>query len=211
MERGAKQTQDPLAALPGPASSEPSSLFPPPTNTRNPLDREFLLGTETGALLAARLDARAAPKKDAPPAALHAFADRRRAVCAAALEALPCGARVALVATPGALFVASGRGPGLASMFDKRAAGEGPAAAWEPLLEVGVPSLRSCLWLGPRGGGGLPARFAWLVGGCICHGHLLLEVGRVGFVCLVGSSGSRGVCLVGWLEWVAWGVVGWLA
>jgi hypothetical protein len=69
-----------LAALPGPASSEPSSLFPPPTNTRNPLDREFLLGTETGALLAARLDARAAPKKDAPPAALHAFADRRRAV-----------------------------------------------------------------------------------------------------------------------------------
>ncbi|GBF90405.1 hypothetical protein Rsub_03401 [Raphidocelis subcapitata] len=145
---------------------------------------EVLLGTETGSLHAARIDARAPAKKDAPPSPLHDWSDRRRAVCAAAVEALPCGARVALVATPGALFVASGPGPGLESAFARfqgggvgggGGGGAGEGRVWEPLLEVAVPSLRSCLWLGARGGGGLPARFAWMVGGCICHGHLLLE------------------------------------
>jgi hypothetical protein len=51
------------------------------------------------------------------------------------------------------------------------------ASAWEPLIEVAVPSNHSRLHL-PRAGGpqSLPGRFAWLVGGSICHGHLLLQV-----------------------------------
>ena len=57
------------------------------------------------------------------------------------------------------------------------------AAAWQPLrplLEVPTPSLQSRLVLqrGPDPAS-LPVRFAWLVGGMICHGHLLLQVRQV--------------------------------
>lgn len=47
---------------------------------------------------------------------------------------------------------------------------------FEPLIEVDVPSLHSQLHLFQGSDvAALPSRFAWLVGGTICHGHLLLS------------------------------------
>lgn len=59
-----------------------------------------------------------------------------------------------------------------------------------PLIEVAVPSLHSQLALTRPGGGGggVPSKFAWLVGGSICHGHLLLEV----CVCARARRGGGG-------------------
>lgn len=53
---------------------------------------------------------------------------------------------------------------------------KGSGALPEPLVQVPVPSLHSHLVLqrGPDPAS-LPSRFAWLVGGTICHGHLLLQ------------------------------------
>ncbi|KAI8463559.1 MAG: hypothetical protein J3K34DRAFT_462375 [Monoraphidium minutum] len=136
---------------------------------------DLLLGTEGGSLHLTRVDQRA-PKKEVAPTTLLDWGDRKKAVCAICQEVLPCGARVVLVATPGALYIASGAGPGLEGAFARFSGGPAAAGGWEPLIEVAVPSLRSRLLL-PRPGGprALPARFAWLVGGSICHGHLLLQ------------------------------------
>ncbi|KAF8061305.1 VPS18 [Scenedesmus sp. PABB004] len=161
---------------------------------------DVLLGSESGSLHVTAQDARV--KKEGASTLLLDFKDKRKAITAVEQEVLPGGRRLVLLATPSALFVAVG-GPGLQGALARFAPG---GASWEPLLEVVSPSMHSTLRLlrGAGDVGALPGRFAWLVGGMLLHGHLLLDelagdasvddggelVGDMRQLALAGAGGS---------------------
>eukprot|EP00877_Chromochloris_zofingiensis_P007678 jgi/Chrzof1/3163/Cz12g14060.t1 len=131
---------------------------------------DILIGTEAGSLHTLHIEEKS--KKEGPFTLLLDFKDRRKAICSVEQEVLPNGRRVVLVATPGSLYIAAG-GPSLEAVFARYHTGGVP---FEPLIEVDVPSLHSQLHLFQGSDvAALPSRFAWLVGGTICHGHLLLS------------------------------------
>ncbi|WIA14238.1 hypothetical protein OEZ85_002776 [Tetradesmus obliquus] len=129
---------------------------------------DIILGSGSGSLQTTCQEARA--KREGAASLLLDFKDKRKAMCSIEQEQLPGGRRVVMMATPSALYIAAG-GPGLQGLFGRYAA----ASVLQPLLEVESPSLHSQLRL-LRGSlpGALPSRFAWLVGGLLLHGHLLL-------------------------------------
>lgn len=129
---------------------------------------DILLGSEGGSLHMTNQDCRS--KREGGSSLLLDFKDKSKAICSVKQELLPGGRRVVLLATPNALYMTLG-GPGLQSVFTKFASG----VPWEPLLELESPSMHSRLHL-LRGSdpSALPTRFAWLAGGLLLHGHLLL-------------------------------------
>eukprot|EP00878_Enallax_costatus_P011969 GHUV01012497.1.p1 GENE.GHUV01012497.1~~GHUV01012497.1.p1 ORF type:complete len:1028 (+),score=282.75 GHUV01012497.1:49-3132(+) len=129
---------------------------------------DIILGSEGGALHTTCQDSRS--KREGASSLLLDFKDKRKAICSVEQEVLPDGRRVAMLATPNAVYITVG-GPGLQAVFSKFT----NPSMWEPLFEVESPSMHSQLQL-IRGSSlqSLPSRFAWLVGGVLLHGHLLL-------------------------------------
>eukprot|EP00879_Flechtneria_rotunda_P019362 GHRR01020334.1.p1 GENE.GHRR01020334.1~~GHRR01020334.1.p1 ORF type:complete len:907 (+),score=281.55 GHRR01020334.1:278-2998(+) len=129
---------------------------------------DVIIGTAAGSLHITCQDSKS--KREGGTSLLLDFKDKHKAICSVEQEVLPGDRRVVFVATPTALYIAAG-GPRLQGVFARFQA----SATWEPLLEVGTPSMYSQLHLTREGDlSTLPSRFAWLVGSVLLHGHLLL-------------------------------------